>query len=291
MAKAGKIGLLDNATSLGVADDKAVADLIKGSQLGIGIQAPMLDAATPLVFTPTVIVVLQTPTMYDGQGTMPYMLKAVLEGHAKTVTGIDFGYTLNTATTPVGHDSQEMAVPTNMVRSAVSPSFTFQEVSGNLIYNLFHKWQTDIQHPDTNASMAHFDSVKEYIMSTYALTMMAIQFDPTMRADRIIDAAVYTNMFPTSIGQIGFERTINNTKIVDRTVEFTGIVQHDDTIRALAKGIANDLNIHKVDYNVTEPFTSVVNTDIKNNGFQLEVDTALGGDAQDQRVKTALLQE
>jgi hypothetical protein len=275
MAEANKRALYDHVTELGVADDKAVADLINGSQLGIGIQAPMLDAATPLVFTPTVLVVLQTPTMYDGIGKMPTMIKSVIEGHAKAVTGIDFGYTLNTATTPVGHDSQEMAVPTNMVRSAVAPSFTFQEVTGNLIFNIFHKWQKDIQHPDTNASMAHFDEPKEYIMSTYAMTMLAIQFDPTMRADRITEAACYTNMFPTSTGQLGLERTINNTKIIDRTIEFSAIVQHGDAVRAMAKNVAKKLNIHKVNYNVTKSFTEEVNSTIEDSGFNHEVTAAL----------------
>ena len=88
-------------------------------------------------------------------------------------------------------------------------------------------------------------------MSAYAASFMAIQFDPTMRPDRIIDAAHFCNVFPTETGQIGFERTIGTVKPLERSITFTGIVQHNTYTKALGIEIAKKLNLHVHNYDVT----------------------------------------
>lgn len=260
---------------LGIADGVNVANLIDGSQLGVGLQAENLDAATPIVFPPTVFVVMQTPTMYDNTDTMARMIKTVIESNAKSVTGVDFGYTLDTDEAPVGHDGQMMAVPTKSKRTVVAPSFTFQEVSGNLIWNLFRQWIVDIQHPDTNAAMANMQDPNVWTMTTYAMSMMAIQFDQTMLADNIIDAAFYTNMFPLATGELGLERTISTHKVMERNINFSAIVQHNDYIRALAKTIAGDLQLVKANYNLARSGSGEVNSILADTGLAQEAEEAI----------------
>ena len=242
--------LMEGATNYGVVGSKTfVANPMKGTQLGVGFNAANLDAATPLPFSPTYLVVLHLPTMYDGNEDFKRMLKTVIEGCPKQVTGIDFGYNLETQKTPNGMDGQEMAVPTKTKRSAVNPSFVFQEVTGNLIWNIFRQWIFDINDPDTNASMAHIKGgAKNFVSSAYSMTMLAIQFDPTMRPDQIIDAALYTNMFPTQTDNIGFERQIATTNVRERTIQFEAIVRHNAYVRSLAVQVATDLQLAKADY-------------------------------------------
>ena len=132
--------IITDAVGLGLGENQIAANMIKGSQLGVGLQAKNLDAATPLVFNPAVLVVLQVPTMYNRDEKTGQMIKQLIESHAKSVTGIDFGYTLETQEQPVGHDGQNMQVPTKAKRSAVTPSFVFPEVTGNLVWNLFRQW-------------------------------------------------------------------------------------------------------------------------------------------------------
>jgi hypothetical protein len=268
--------LIQNAAALGLGETQHAADMTKGSQLGVGLQAATLDAATPLVFPPAVIVVLQTPTMYKDDPDTARMIKALIESHAKTVSGIDFGYTLETQEQPVGHDGQNIQVPTKSKRSAVSPSFTFAEVTGNLIWSLFRQWLFDIQDPDTNASMSRFATPETFMSSAYSMSMIAIQFDPTMRPENIIDAAFYTNMFPTDPGgQLGLERQISQSKVMERTVNFTGHVQHNKTTRELGIKIATELQLAKVNYNKTQPGVTVVNAAIKDSGLSQEVASLL----------------
>lgn len=267
--------LFDRAESLGTPYNALVSNLIDGAQLGLGLNALMLDAATSLVLPPTVFVVLQTPSMYDDVPFFGQMLKSIIECQPKSVTGVDFGYTLDVSPTPVGHDGQNLDVPTKAKRTTVNPSFVFQEVSGNLIWNVFRKWLTDIQNPDTNASMSTIAIPHTYTMTTYSMTMMAIQFDPTMLPENIIDAACYCNMFPTATGELGLERQIATSKTIERTIPFTAIVQHNDYVRALATDIAASLQLVRVNFNLAGTPTSNINPEIAASGIAAEAASAL----------------
>jgi len=274
--------LLTNAAALGAGAVQTAAAMLKGGQLGAGFNTRNLDASTPLTFTPTVLVVLQIPTMYvnrNEDSDFGKTLKALIETHAKQVTGIDFGYTLEVADQPFGHDGQNIQVPTQTKRSAVNPSFVFHELKGNLVWNLFNRWVRDIQDPDTNASMARLNNGAEpleFVSSTYSMTMLALQFDPTMHQKRIIDAAVYTNMFPTDPGgQIGFERTIGTTNVRERTVTFSAIVLHNDKTREVGQKVAESLQIGQYAYDNVAVTPDTVSSNLANTGLSDEISKIL----------------
>ena len=188
-----------------------VSNLISGGQNGYGFKAGSFDAATPLALPPAVIVVLQTPTMWDKitqdtEHVLPQTVKSMFECHAKSVSGIELSYTLETQDQPIGHDGQTFKVPTQSKRAEVSPSFTWHEVTGNLVWNIIRRWIWDINDPDTNAGLEFQETPDPFTMSTYALTFMAIQYDQTQHIDRMIDAAIYTNVFPQATGEFGMQR-------------------------------------------------------------------------------------
>ena len=239
----------------GVGSETYVARQDWGGQLGVCFNAANIDAATPLTFSPTFFIVLHLPTMYTKDNPeFAKMLKTIIENCPKQITGIDFSYSLETQKTPAGHDGQEMAVPTKTKRSAVNPSMVFQEITGNLIWNCFRQWIFDINDPDTYASMAHVKGgAQNFVSSAYSMTCMAIQFDPTMNPDQIIDAAIYSNMFPTATDNIGFERQISTTNIRERTIQFEAIVRHNAYVRSLAVQVARKLQLAKADYRYAVP--------------------------------------
>jgi hypothetical protein len=109
----------------------------------------------------------------------------------------------------------------------------------------------DIHHPDTNTSMNDIEGLekpKPFTMSAYSMSMIAIQFDPTMLPENIIDAVFYTNMFPKGTGDLGFERTIGTSKPMERTIEFSAIAQHNTYTKELGRKIATDLKIAQANY-------------------------------------------
>lgn len=250
--------MLQNLTSMGVAPDAIVSNLPRSGQLGTGIRFTKLDGATPAVFNPVVGVVLHTPRMWDVYPHLQEMLRSLMETHAKSITGIDFGYTLETQDTPVGHDGQTMKVPTRTTRGGVNPSATFPEYPGMPVYNIFKTWMFDIQHPDTNmsilpAQISKTSRIPAWYMTAYSMSMLFIQYDPSGIPDRIYDAIVITNMFPTEIGEIGFERSLGTTQLKERSISFSGIVQHNENTRELGYRVAEMLALHKINYNFALP--------------------------------------
>lgn len=239
-------------------DSRKVADVSKGGLLGArGFHAGLLDTATPATFLPTVIVVLQMPRMYKNRPQFCRMIKTLLESHAETVSGIDFGYNMETDDTPAGHDGQQLQNPTNPRRTAVNPEFTIPELKGNVVWDGFRIWHHDVRHPDTHASMSMLaapdgDEIPEpFEMSKYTMTMIALQYDETLRPENLMAAALYSNMFPQDPGgMIGFERQVGQTKVMRRQITFTGHVYHDDGVYLLGQAVAHKIALTNAKYNL-----------------------------------------
>lgn len=253
-----KDAFLDNATQLGANASTMVSNVARSGQLGTGARYNKLDGATPLVFRPTQIVVLQLPSMWDMFPQKQEALRALIETHATQVDGIDVTYSLDVTQTPVGHDSQQMEVPTVTKRGQVNPSFTFVEYTGMPVYNLFKDWMFSISDPDTTGSRlaANFNSTSNipgWSMSAYSMSILCIQYDPTGIPNRIQDACLICNMFPKDIGGVGFSRTIGSADKKDRQVSFSGLVQHNENTRNLAISVATTLQLHRINYDFSLP--------------------------------------
>ena len=267
--------LLEHMEDFGVHNDVKVANVINGGQLGPGYQADTLDAATPLVFMPTHLVIMSTPTMYDDRPEIGKTIKSMFETCAKSVSGIDFNYTTETASTIAGNDGQEQEVPLQTKRSAVAPSFTIQEVTGNLVWELVRQWIWDMHHPDTNAAFTGSKDPKPYTMSSYSMSMLAIQYDPTLATKNIINGAYYANMFPKGTGDLGLERTVGTSKVMERTVEFSAILFHNDYTRILARQVADDLKLNELNYNKVKTGLTIVESKLANSGLAFAAERTL----------------
>lgn len=275
------LNVADNSVGKASFNEEFVANLIEGGQLGYGFKAGAFDAATPLAFPPAVIVVLQTPMMWDADnlgddGVLAMTVKSMFECHAKSVTGIDVAYTLDSGDQPVGHDGQTFKVPTQSKRTEVNPSFTWPEVTGNLVYNIILRWIWDINDPDTNAGLEFMENPLPYTMSTYALTFMSIQFDQTMHPDRIIDAAIYCNVYPQATGEMGIQRTIGTTEVKERAITFNAYLMHNKYTKFLGREVAKRLNLRSETYQVASPNVQEIDpqfgedNDSANSGIEID---------------------
>lgn len=250
--------LLEKVVGLGSHLQGTVANVSRSGQNGTGVRITKLDGATPLVFNPVIPVVLTVPTMWNKFPQKQEILRALMETHARNITGIDFSYSLETSQVQIGHDGQQMDAPTKTTRSQVNPSATFTEYTGNIIYKFFQDWMFDIQHPDTNASALPAMGVMDenmpgWTMSAYSMSMLFIQPDPTGLPDRIIDAFVICNMFPKDMGEIGFQRQLGTTETKERSINFTGIVQHNNNTKELGIRVMKMLGLHRINYNNALP--------------------------------------
>lgn len=267
-------GLITNAGQLGATNTSTIADIVNGAQLGYGPNLPQIDGATPLVLSPIVPIVTRMPTMLSNVQYAPQILKALIERHAKEISGIDFGYQLGSAETPVGNDGQQLHMPTNSTRTQVSPTFVWQEITGNLIWNYILNWIRMIKDPDTQASALGAinlgTTMNPMLLSSFTMNVCFIQFDPTMRPENIIDAFFITNMWPSETGMAGWKRTIANSEIVERSVQFNGILQHNRNTKVAGQIIANALGLHRSNYDFATPVQTAVDSNLTGMGLDYQ---------------------
>ena len=265
-------GLIPNVGRIGSTDDSNVADIEYGAQLGYGPNLPQIDGATPLVLSPVVAIVTHIPTMFDNVDHAPETLKALIERHAKEISGIDFQYQLEGVGTPVGQDGQELHMPTNSKRTAVTPTFTMQELQGNLVWNFIRTWIEMIKQPDTQASAlsaVNLDvTMSPMLMSSFTMDVLFIQFDSTMRPENIIDAWFVTNMWPQETGMFGAKRQIGHSEMPERQIAFYGVLQHNRNTKAAGQIIASTLGLHKTDFDFATPFATAIESGITDMGLQ-----------------------
>lgn len=267
--------IITHMSDLGVSDGLRVSNALEGGQFGTGLNLSLLDASTPQLFTPTIFVVLQTPSMYDDNPTFARLIKNLIESYATSITGIDLSYTMETQESPLGFDGQMLAQPGKTKRAAINPQINWHEKGGNLVWNMARKWLWDMQHPDSNASQSGMANPKDMVPSTYAMTMMGLQFPPTMESGQMIDAALYCNMFPTATGDLGMERGIGTSKNMERSISFTGVVVHNEYTREYGKLIGAQLGLGGINYNTKYvPIPAVQNT-IADDGLKGEADKIL----------------
>lgn len=267
-------GLITNAGQIGATESSTIADIVNSAQLGYGPNLPQIDGATPLVMSPIVPIVTHIPTMFAGVTYAPDILKALVERHAKEISGIDFGYNLESTGTPVGNDGQELFMPTNSKRSQVEPTFTWQEITGNLVWNFMKNWIQMIKHPDTQASsLTAIDlgnPMSPMLMSFFSMDVLFIQFDPTFRPENIIDAFFVTNMFPTETGMFGAKKQIGRSDMIDRAIQFKGVLQHNRNTKTAGQIIADALGLHRSNYDFAVPITTAIDPNIQGMGLDYQ---------------------
>lgn len=270
-----KDALLKNVPFLG-SKNGTVANIPQAGQLGVGSHLTMLDGSTPETFNPVVPIVTHTPTMMDERGSMAAVLKALIERHTKSISGIDIEYTLESADSFTLADGQAAKVPTKSKRAAISPTMTFPEVTGNLVWNFFREWIGMIDHPDTHASkltsMPTFGEIDPFVYSYFSMDICWIQFDRTYLPKNIIDASFTTMMFPTSGGgPLGMKKDVGATEVMERSVTFEGIAQHNDNTKAAGIAIAEVLQLHKANYDLAVPVATTISDIASDKGVQAEI--------------------
>ena len=272
--------LIANGGAFGATPNSYVANVRDGGQNGFGPVLTNLDANTPPVFLPLQIVVTHVPTIFKYIPNGVEVFKALVETHLISMEGLDFEYNMEVEGTPVGRDGQMMNVPTKQTRSQITPTGTWSEKIGGLVYHFGRVWQNAMHDPDTQASsMAGIISagtkLPPLVQSMYAADLMFIQYDTTMRPENIIDAFVLTNFFPTSIGSHDYQLNTTETHRPDRRFTFTGIVQHNKNTVAVAKQIATITNLHQVNYQEALPGATSIENELRGEGMERQVSEIL----------------
>lgn len=251
-----------------------------GGQFGVGSHWNMMDMATPLVLLPAVPILLKAPAMFDNVVGYNDMLQHLFERHATSITGIDLNYTLGTADTPAGRDTQVNKTPTNTARAAVSPSIVWPEITGALIWHMMWFWITSMADPDTGASrIAQITAAADaspQLFSDFSATMMFLVYERTMLPRNLVKTIIVTNMMPTETGEFGIKKEITSAPTaIERTIGFTGVVLHTPRIDAIGRNMAEALGIHTADWEKATPVADAISAKLNEFGINGEIPAAV----------------
>lgn len=247
--------LLKNVSGISTTSSLTHANFIQGAQLGAAPHLEMLDMVTPEQFSPLVAVVTHSPTMFAKFPGMTDAWKAMVERHCKSITNVDFEYTIGKDEVMKLPDGQSVNMPGKAQRSPVNPNIVYPEVKGNYIWEFHRKWISLMDHPDSHASnLASLldGDLDPMIFSAFSSDICFIQFDKTYLPQNIITSFMVTHVFPENGGgMLGAKKEIGSITLPERSVTYNGIVQHNDNTHAAGIKIAELLGLHKVNHDIT----------------------------------------
>ncbi|MCP4394475.1 MAG: hypothetical protein GY804_09460 [Alphaproteobacteria bacterium] len=264
--------ILQKAEFLPEGINEYVGNIALTGMNGIATQTKFIDASAPLTLEPVLPIVIHAPKMYDPFPALQQAIKEIIETRIVTISGVDLEYTVEVASRIAGNDGQNFETPTQTKRSPVAPVFTANEVSGNPIYKLFTQWQHDIQHPDSNISFSRFKEPPPFVPSSYGMSILLIQPDPTHRPERIVETTFITNMFPKTLGPLGMEKQTGVGTTKERPITFSGLIQNDEAIRELGRTILTELQLHKANMDMLPPTYNKIADAIRKSGIAAELD-------------------
>lgn len=241
--------LLDSEHSLSQGSTRAI-DLSIGGQQG-ALKDPANWVSNANYVKPRMIpVLLQAPGamkyLPDGESRIK-MLKALVELHATSITGIDSSLTVEMAETALSNAGEMMESVTKVSRARSVPVFSYPEKFGKPIYIFFRDWIVDLlQDPDTgHPGIIRYEAYQnaEYPELLADMISMAVLFiEANENLTSINDAWLCTNMMPKGIVNTASRVIGEALETVQHEVEFSAVTQVGDSVNELALDYINSLN-------------------------------------------------
>jgi len=265
-----QIEWITQAMATGATGASSVANLAAaGGQYGPGPIFSTLSASSPMVLPRAVIVVTETPRMYNNNLAFSYLIKTAFESGARSVSGIDLGYTLDPGGTEMGRDGQSLEMPLKSKRNPVSPNFVFPEYIGNVIWNMNYKWLTDIQDADTDAIGLKTTLARgeQFDIRLFGATFFVMQPDVTFQASRLVHSWIITNVWPKATGDLGAKIEMTGTHLPERSIPYSGFIIHNNDTIAVGQSLWSQMQLETVNYRKLATGIGSIQDNIKQAGI------------------------
>jgi hypothetical protein len=213
-------------------------------------------AAQPYVSRNIIPILVEAPLFFkaldSNQGKGYYeALKSLVELHPKSITGLKWGYNVESIETPIGDGTEKFHVPSKVTGTASEPSFTWDEKEGKPIQNFLDIWiRYGISDPRVTqalvttlpgfASLMKDGNHKVYDATFYTMTMLFIEPD---RLNKYVSHAwLVSNMYPNTTGEHEGKRDLSAAgESKEVSVTFTGFSSTDHHVVAFAQKMLESL--------------------------------------------------
>lgn len=172
-------------------------------------------------------------------------LRALMELHAISITGLQSGLTVEVAETPVGGAGQRQQDPTDVKMEVSNLVMRFNEKYGMPVAAFFRAWINNLI-MDENSKFANIATagvnVNDLLADMYACTMLFIEPDPS--GTKVVQSWLGTNIYPLGTGAIAGARDITvagETRTED--INFTGVFQYGLGVDLFAQSILSGISL------------------------------------------------
>lgn len=240
-------------------------------------------ASAEYVKPPVIPFLMEAPDAFqilDNPSRLVATLKALMEVHARTITGLDQSLEVEFSTTPFGGAGEQMETVAKVKRAQSQPQYDWVERIGKPVTKFWNYYILNILgNPDSNIPAA----VSRGQTRPYGLypdftsfTMMFVQAD---RTQKYVDHAwLCSNMMPKSGAKIEGNRDITETPAgVTVSIGFTCLQQVGAGVDRLAQTMLDTANQTGLDPNNRRAWLRAIEADVKSatdSGYKDDMTTA-----------------
>lgn len=191
-------------------------------------------------------------------------LRALVELHAISWTGLNAGLTVDVAETPVGGAGQMQQDPTDVKMERSNPVVRLNEKYGMPVATFHRAWINNLI-MDENSKFANVaatgNAPTDMLADQYAATMLFIEPDPTHT--KVVQSWLITNMYPLGTGEVTGARDITvagETRTVD--INYTGIAQYGLGVDLFAQSILSGISLSGANPENQQAFVNAIDANV-----------------------------
>jgi len=256
-------------------------NLQHGGQMGSQPDIATYISNTPYVRKNIIALLIAAPLGFDDLDNGDLYratLKALVELHAQSISGLNSQLDLSFEEAPVGGAGEVQHTPSDSKRQTSSPSFVWVDKYGKPISYFFRDWITKlIMDPNTKfPTVVSRGKPPTDLLPDYT-GMTCLFFEPDPTHTKVLDAWLCTNMMPRSSGAIEGSRDLNSAgQKNELNIEFTALTQTGYGVMAFAQKLLQEMNLSGLNPNLRDSAVKAIDEDVKKGaaGYVEDLDTA-----------------
>jgi|SRR6185312_1346194 len=259
--------ILQNGTSYAAGHQNVMLDLQYGGQMGYSPVLAEWVSNQQYVQHNLIPILVEAPrgfSLLPNGDSYIKTLRALIELHAISITGLNAGLQVETADTPVGGAGQRQQDPTNVTMEVSNVVMRFNEKYGMPCAAFFRAWINNLI-MDENSKFANIATygagVTDLLADMYAATILFIEPDPS--GTQVVQSWLGTNMYPTNTGAITGRRDITapgETRTED--IPFTGVFQYGAGVDLFAQSILSGISLTGANPQMQQSFVNSIDANV-----------------------------
>lgn len=246
----------------------AVADLRYNGQNGFMTDPKSLVSNANYVRRNVIAVLLESPTGFNDLPNPEMLhgtLKALIERHAKSITGLTSTLAVEYVAQPVGGAGEEQEDVSNVTRARSNPAFIWPEKDGMPVQKFVDYWILNLLgDPETKVPrvVAHKGGDVVDLLPDYR-GMSVLFFEPDSTHTKVEKAWLTTGMMPRVGGTVEGSRDLTAAgEGLEHSIEFTGVTQVGEGVKQVAQKFLDEMGLTSVNTNLRPAIIEAVSADV-----------------------------